>query len=148
MVSPIATEHVLANNYIFSGRITSATGGVAGDSVDMRDFGNIAAQAQVVALTGNGITKVEIIASATSNMASPEVIKDSGVIAADALGDHYTLEASAEEIRHVGEQEGKDLRYASIRVTAHNAADVASYTYVAVNPRFARSGLTPASAIA
>jgi hypothetical protein len=147
MASAVATNKIFSTHAILAGRFASATGGALGAVVDMSLFENFSATAMAAALTGDGITKVEIIASATDNGASPEVIKDSGTVAADAVGDHVNLECTAEEIRQIGVEEGKNLRYVAVRVTAANAADVVAYTYIRTGARFQKSGLTPATAI-
>src|SRR3990167_6102410 len=60
---------------------------------DMRNYGGFAVIATNGALTGAGITKVEIVASDDSAGATNlTVIKDSGTVAADALGDWVFLE--------------------------------------------------------
>lgn len=91
---------------------------------------------------GNGITKLEIIASAAATMTSPTVIKDSGAIQADALNDNYKLECIAEEVQN----ELPGARYVAARITMATATDEATVTYIA-DPVFPRSGLTPADSI-
>jgi hypothetical protein len=147
MASEISTEKVFANQAIAmflhvpnstNATIVSPDAGTNKIGVDLRDFGNFAALAMLSAKTGNGITKFEIVASATADFAAVTVVKDSGVVAADALADYVALECSAEEVRQLG----ADLRYVAGRLTLANSSDRAVVTYIRSTPRFAKSALT------
>lgn len=122
--------------------ITSPDGGTTIRTLDMSLYGRFIASAMTSVLGGNGITKLEIIAAATATMASAEVIKDSGTVAVDAVGDNVVLECSAEEVAQIGAAAGKELRYVAARVTCHHAGDEAVVTYIGAEPRFAYKDLT------
>lgn len=127
--------------------IVSPDGGTTKRYVDMRDFTNLAVVAMSSTLTGNGITKLEIVASETTAFSSVTVIKDSGTVAADAVGDLVVEECSAEEIAHLGEAAGLNLRYVAGRLTCQNSADEAVVTYIGLPVRKCKD-LTPATTIA
>lgn len=149
MASPQDSQHFLANNAVLMYDFdTDATSGALGSVVDMRDYGEFIGIAMASALTGNGITKLEIIASAASNGSSPVVVKDSGTVAADAVGDQVALSCTAEEIAQLGTDNSAELRYVALRVTNNNAADECVLTYIRTKPRFAYEDLTPATTIA
>lgn len=123
--------------------IVSADGGTTKISADMRDYEEFMVVAMSSTLTGAGITKLEIVAADDSTMATNlTVIKDSGVVAADAVGDYVVQECTAEEIAQLSAAGGYDLRYVAGRLTCANAADEAVVTYIRTKPRFAKSGLT------
>lgn len=149
MASTQSSQSFFANNKVaMYDHDPDSTNATAVEWVDMRDFGEFACVAMASALTGNGITKAEIVASAASNGASAEVIKDSGTIAADAVGDQAALSCTGEELAQIGTDSGKELRYVSMRLTHANAADEAVVTYILAKPRFAYKDLTPATTIA
>jgi len=117
--------------------------------VDMRDYSSFAALAMSSALTGNGISLLEIVANSESDGSDTSVvIKTSGAVLCDAVGDYVVEECTAEEVA----QESADaieaatitnqLRYVAARVTVANAADEAAVTYIQSDPRFAEAGLT------
>lgn len=124
-----------------SATLCSPDGGTTIRYVDMRDYLAFGVLAMSSALTGNGITLLEIVASATADFSAVTVIKTSGVVAADAVGDYVVAECTAEEIAQEGADAGVDLRYAAARLTVANAADEAVVAYIGT-PRFAYSGLT------
>jgi hypothetical protein len=107
----------------------------------MRDYYGLAVVAMASALTGNGITKVEIVASATPAFSAVTVIADSGTVAADAVGDYVPIECTAEQVAQEASDAGVDLRYVAARLTCQNAADEAVVAYFAT-PRHATLGLT------
>jgi hypothetical protein len=122
-------------------KLLSGDGGTTIAYVDGRDYHNFLYEAMASTLTGSGITKLEIVASATTAFSAVTVIKDSGTVAADAVGDYVVLECTAEEIAQEGADAGVELRYVTARLTCQNAADEAVVAFVGV-PRHAYSGLT------
>jgi hypothetical protein len=110
--------------------------------VDMRDYGCFAAIAMSSTLTGNGISLLEIVAADDTSGTNVTVIKTSGAVVCDAVGDYVVEECTAEEVRQESEDGGYALRYVAARLTVANAADEAVVTYIRSEPRFATSGLT------
>jgi hypothetical protein len=121
--------------------LLSGDGGTTISYVDGRDYSNFLFIAKPSVLAGNGITKLEIVASATTTFAAVTVIKDSGTVAADAIADYVVEECTAEEIAQEASDAGVELRYVTARLTCHNAGDEAVVTFVGV-PRHAYLGLT------
>jgi len=119
-----------------------ATNGTDTYYQDMRNFEGFAVIVGNQALTGAGVTKVEIVACEDESATGLQVIKDSGTVAADALKDYVALECSAEEIADIGRAAGKALRYAAARITCANAADEAKVVYIAHTPKRAYGALT------
>jgi len=130
-----------------SATVVSPDAGTTKRYVDMAIVRHFAVGAMITALSSGAITKLEIIASASTDASSPEVIKDSGTIAADAQGDWAVEECSAEEIAQIGSAAGKALRYAFGRITVSNAGSEAAVVYVSL-PVHAYNDLTPATTIA
>lgn len=156
MASAVATQHVRSclkfASFDHDPDATSATivtpdAGTTLRYWDMRDLTHFAVLAMASTLTGNGITKLEIVASETTSFSSVTVIKDSGTVAADAVGDQVVEECSAEEIAHLGEAAGLNLRYVAGRLTCQNSADEAVVTYIGMPVR-KYLNLTPATTIA
>lgn len=127
--------------------VVSPDGGTTKRVVDMAKFHNLAVAAMLTVPAAGAITLLEIIASATEDLASPEVIKTSGVIAADAVGDWAVLECDASELAQIGAETSKALQYAAGRMTCSNAGCEAEVTYIAL-PVHAFKDLTPATTIA
>lgn len=133
MASAVSTQKVFSQQAIAAGRATGTAGTVLCPTtfLDLRDFDSFAVIAMLAAKTGNGITKLEIVAAEDSAGSSNlTVIKDSGTVAADALGDYVVQECTAAEIAQLGRASGYALRYVAARVTLHNAADVAAVTMI------------------
>lgn len=150
MASPQASAKLFSKNFLAlydhdpgstDAKLVSPNGGTTIRYVDMRDFHTFGVAAMASTLTGNGITKLEIVASATTAFSAVTVIKDSGTVAADAVGDFVVEECTAEEIAQEGADAGVELRYVAGRITCQNAADEAVVAYLAT-PRHAYSGLT------
>ena len=69
------------------------------------------------------------------------VIKDSGAVVADALGDNVVEECTVGEIAQIGTDNGVSLRYVGARLTMATNTDEATVTYVGV-PKRAYKDLT------
>jgi len=124
--------------------VITPDGGTTERWVDMRDYERFAAIVMSSTLTGAGITKLEIVAADDATGTNTLVIKDSGVLVADAVGDYVMEECTAEEIRDIGENEStpRDSRFVAARVTLADGADEAVATYIQSHPRFPATGLS------
>ena len=150
MASAVATDKI-ATQFLLAlydhdpdstdAKVTSADGGTTEKWLDMRDYRGFAVMVAPGAMTGAGITQVEIVASETADEtdSSVTVIKDSSTVAADALGDYVFLECTAEEIAHAASTYA--LRYVAARITLDNAADEATVIYFGI-PLKPHDGLT------
>ena len=116
--------------------------------LDMMDYNEFIAQAMVTIVAAGGMTKLEIVAAAAASGGTAYVIKDSGTIAADAIGDVATQSCTAEEIAQIGTDNGVELRYVAARLTSTTATDECTVTIVRCEPRYASAGLTPATDLA
>lgn len=108
----------------------------------MRDISNLAMVVMKTVGTG-AISLVEIVASTSSDMSSPVVIKSSAVTDADAVGDQVALEINAAEVS----DKGDTLRYVAGRLTQATAGDEACVAYVAQG-RHSYDEKTPDSVVA
>lgn len=115
---------------------------------DMRDYDHFAVAAMTALLVGTGMTELSIYAAEDSSGTNATEIKTSGAIAADAVGDWAFLECSAEEIAHVGEAAGYNLRYVAAYVDCNNNDDEVAAVYVRTKANRAADALTPATTIA
>ena len=116
--------------------------------LDMMDYNEFVVTSMVTIVAAGGMTLLEIIASDVATSGTSYVIKTSGVIAADAVGDQATLSCTAEEIAQIGTDNGVELRYVTARQTNATATDEGVITTVLSQPRFCVAGLTPATIIA
>ena len=116
----------------------------------MADYNNFAVGAMSSTLNGNGISKLEIVAAEDDSGTNTVVIKDSGAVVADAVGDWLIEECSAAEIRQEGNDEStvRNLTHVAGRITMADGADEAVVFYVGANPRFIKDNLTPETTIA
>lgn len=117
--------------------LASPDGGTTIRYLDLASYLRFAVQARPTIVGGGGLTKLEIVASATTDFSSVTVVKDSGTVAADSLNDVVFLECSAEEVQHLG----STLRYVAARLTQATSTDEANVTYLAL-PRVATAGIT------
>ena len=157
MASPITTQYIRANLHVIgydhdpggtSATLVSPDGGTTVRAWDMRDYSHFGVQAITTVLGGSGITKVEIVASDSSDMSTNvTVIKDSGTVAADALADQVVEECTAQEVAQEGSDAGVDLRYVAGRITCDNSGDEAIVNYIGI-PNNPNLDLTPATTIA
>lgn len=116
-----------------SATVVSPDGGTTKYIQDMRDFRGVLYHAETsVSGSSSGITKAEIVAYEDSAGAGTGyVVKDSGTVAADAVGDIVRVECTAAEIAQIGAENDKNLRYVTLRLTCSNAGDEARVTIVA-----------------
>ena len=144
MASPQGSQKLFASHKVAmfdhdpgatSAKLVSGDGGTTLNYFDMRDFSEFGVVAMSSTLTGNGITKLEIVASADTAFTSVTVIKDSGTVAADAVGDYVAESCTAEEVAQEAADAGVNLRYVSGRITMANSADEAVVTYIGVGNR-------------
>jgi hypothetical protein len=129
-------------------RIVSPDANTTKRYVAMAGYGSFQVAAMSATLTGNGITLLEIVAAEDSAGTNATQIKTSGTIAADAVGDWAMLEATADEINHVGKAAGYDFTHVGARLTLANAADECAVVYIRDEPLFKYDALTPATTIA
>lgn len=147
MASAVSTERFFSRQSLAaydhdpgatSAIVCSPDGGTTKRTLDLANYGGFAVIAKPTVVGGGGLTKLEIIASASSDMSSPVVVKDSGTVAADALDDFVALECDAAEVKHLG----STLRYVAARLTMATGTDEAAVVYIGTEPRYARTGLT------
>lgn len=149
MASAVTTQKLFGRNSITmydhdpggtSATICSPDGGTTKRVADLTNYENFAAIAMTsVSASSSGITKLEIVAADDSAMSTNlTVVKDSGTVAADAVGDIVVAECTAAEVRSLG----TSLRYVAARLTCSNSGDEAVVTYLLANPRFAYQDLT------
>lgn len=145
MASAVATQSWLSRNKLefwdhdpgsTNAILASADGGTTIKYVDMQAYHRLLAIVIQTVLGGTGVVKLEIVASATTAFTSVTVIKDSGAIVLNALGEWAIQECTAEEIAQLGEAAGVNLRYAAARITTQHAGDEAIVGYIATDSVF------------
>lgn len=123
--------------------LTSPDGGTTVRSQDLSLYEHFAVLAKNSVLVGAGITRVELVAAEDAALATNlVVIKDSGVVVTNDMDKYVALEASAQEIRSIGDAASKVLRWVGARITQANAGDEAVVTFISARPRNAAAGLT------
>ncbi len=156
MASPQASQHFRSRNKMemwdhdpggTAAAVTTPDGGTTERWFDMRDFGRFVGAAMATIAT-SGITKLEIVGATDQAGSNLTVLKDSGALAADAVGDWGVLEVTAEELRQEAEDAGFALRYVALRITMGTATDEAVVAYIGQEPTHQYDSLTPASTIA
>lgn len=125
-----------------SATVVTPDGGTTSRWVDLRDYEEFGVLAMSSTLTGNGISKLEIVAADDTSGTNITVIKDSGAVVCDAVGDTVVASCLASEIGYLSEASGYDLRYVAARITVANAADEAVVTYVRSKAKHDSAGLT------
>ncbi len=119
--------------------ICSPDGGTTKRVYDLGKGGGFAVLASNQVLVGAGITRLEIVAAEDILMATNlTVVKDTGVIAPDAMDDYAVLECIEQEVVQLG----ASLRYVAARITMANAGDEARVVYIGFDPRHKYNGLT------
>ena len=151
MASLVETKKIFANQKLemwthdpdgVAAAVVTPDGGITERWVDFKGFEQFAVIAMASLLTGAGITKLEIVAAEDAAGTNLQVIKDSGVLAADAVGDYVMEECTAVEISQIASEQGLSLRYVAGRITMDNAADEAAVTYERNKARFPQNGLS------
>ena len=157
MASSVATDRLACRRKIemwdhdpgsTAAMITSPDGNTTKRYVAMAGYGSFQVAAMASTLSGSGITLLEIVAAEDAAGTNATQIKTSGTIAADAVGDWAMLEATAEEIIHVGKDAGYEFTHVGARLTLQNAADECVVVYIRDEPLFKYDALTPATTIA
>lgn len=145
-----ASEHIGSRLFIKSydhdpgattATLASPDGGTTIRYLDMRDYEAFGVMARPTIVGGNGITLLEIVASATTSFSSVVQVKTSGAVVADSLNDVVFLECSAGEIAQLGTDDGVAYRYVAARLTNATNTDEDNVTYVGV-PKRPVTGLT------
>lgn len=147
MASTQASDKLFANQNMtmLVHNPTDATVEVATGWVDLRDYENFAVGMVTSLLpSGTGPTVFEIIADADADGGDGNVIIKAHALGSlpNAVGDVVWLECTAEEIRQLGVDNTKELRYVSANVDANHANDEAVLVYVRSGARFPQDGLT------
>jgi hypothetical protein len=116
--------------------IVTPDGGTTLRTVDFSEMASLEVQGFSTNAT---FTEIEIIASAQSDMSSPEIIATTGTVTAtnDAPA---RVECTAAQVAEVSGTSGKKLRYVAGRITANVATAEGPVTYVGI-PLHARDGL-------
>ncbi len=150
MASALSTENIGATLFIKSydhdpgattAVLASPDGGTTIRYADMKDYEWFGVEARPTIVGGNGITKLEIVASASTAFSSVVVVKETAAIQADSLNDTVFLECTAEEVSQLASDAGVDYRYVAARLTNATNTDEANVCYIA-KPRRCYSGLT------
>lgn len=148
MASALSTEYLgsrlkVANYDHDPGATTavlcSADGGTTINYFDMKEYLAFGVQARPLIVGGDGLTKLEIVASDAVTFTNVVVIKDSGTVAGNSINDTVWLECTAEELAHLATT--YSLRYVAARLTQATNTDEANVTYIGVPVR-EYSGLT------
>ncbi len=142
MASPTETDFV-RSNFLFqmwdhdsnsvSAIVVTPDNGTTSRWVDMGDHDHFAALVmQTIIGSGSGITKLEIVAADDTSETNITVIKDSGVVDADAMGDWLMEACTAAEVAQESSDGGFNLRYVAARITHSDVGDEAVAVYFAV----------------
>ena len=114
---------------------------------DLSKFEEFRVTAAVAALTGAGMTKLEIVAADDASGTNLTVVKEV-TDTFDTVDDQATLSCLAEELAQLSSVNSTNLRYVAARVTLANIADVAVANLELSGASYAVDGLTPATTIA
>lgn len=153
MASSVSSEHIGSRLFVksydhdpgaTSAVLASPDGGTTIRYADLRDYEVFGVMARPTIVAGTGLTKLEIVASASTAMTSEVVVKDSGAVAGDSLNDVVFLECTAEEVAQLGAEAGVAYRYVAARLTMGTGTDEANVTYIGV-PKRPVTGLTATS---
>lgn len=146
MPSAVATQKIASRLFLKSydhdpgattAIVTSADGGTTKIVLDLKDYRHFGVMAKPNIVGGSGITLLEIIASAASDMSSPVVVVAHAATVGDALADNIWLECTDNEVAQLG----NTYRYVAARLTMATATDEATVTYVGV-PKVEAANLT------
>ncbi len=127
--------------------VTTPDGGTTEQWFRISDYENFVAAAMSSTLNGAGITLLEIVAADDVLGTNLTVIKDSGAVVGDAVGDWLIEECLASEVAQASADGGFDLQFVAARITMADAADEAVVVYVGNLPLFSQDNLTPEKTI-
>lgn len=132
-----------------SATVTTPDAGTTERWVDMALYEHFGVTALLTIIgSSSGITLLEIVAASDTDGTAIAQIVTSGAFDADALGDWAFVECNAEQVRAKAVANSTVLRYVAARITCSNSGDEATVTYIGMNPKWAKSGLTAATTIA
>lgn len=128
--------------------LISPDGGTTVRSIDMKDYTHFVC-AVFFTSGSDDLSKLEILTGDDTSFTNSAVVKDSGTIAVDALGDWAIEECSWEECVQEGLDAGTafDARYVAGRTTQANA-DVEGVALYIAKARKPQLNLTPQTTIA
>lgn len=136
MASAVTTERITAELFVevydhdpgaATAIIVSPDGGTTERWYDMSDASDFMVKAMTTIAATGGLTKLEIVAATDTSGTGLTVVKDSGTVAADAVGDTVVQSCTAAEVATLG----SSLRYVAGRLTMAAATDEAAVAYVA-----------------
>lgn len=111
--------------------------------MDMSLFGAGAVLVRPTIVGGSGLTLVRVFASSdVAGASDATLLKTSGAVAGDSLNDNVFLEWSAAEIAQLADAAGVELRYVTVELTMATNTDEANVTFIGMDPRFPRTGLS------
>ena len=106
-----------------------------------RDLKSFMGLGMTSALTGSGMTLMEIVVATSSTGAGIAQLVTSAAVEANAVGDYVMLECTDEMIAQEAADAGANYTHVGLRITNDNAADENVLTYITESKRPVR-GLT------
>ena len=145
MVSPTETD-TIRSKYLqeiwdhdpgtTAATLVSPDGGTTVRSIDMREFSDFSVSVVTTVLGGTGVTKIEIVAADDAALSTNlVVIKNSGALVMDALGDWAIETCTLRELAQESSDADANSRYIGGRITCNNAGDEAIVHYFAIPNR-------------
>jgi hypothetical protein len=154
MASAVDTTKIRAQRQVILERFVGTAGAMASVYRPLTGVRKVLGGAALITKTGNGLTKVELVAAEDASGTNATAIKDSGTIAADAVGtsgsvvpDQAFVEMSANELKTLERTTGFTFTHFALRVTAHNAGDIIAGV-IEIEGAHQKDDLTPATTIA
>lgn len=118
----------------------TAAATVYGGWHEITNYNAAMVKAKAAALTGDGITKLEIIGnSEVDGSGTTFVVEDKDLVASgapDAVGDTLILETDGTHIVHFANEASVKPKAIAVRITLDNSADVIDVVLTLGDPRF------------
>jgi hypothetical protein len=128
-----------------SATVCTPDGGTTKQWRPVTAYGGFGVSACNVALTGNGLTLLEIVGATDATGSNTTVILSSGALTGTAVGNGAFLEVGTIQVTEVGKAAGLNLTHVAARLTVASSSDKAAVTYIRRDPRHPASGLTAAT---
>jgi hypothetical protein len=113
--------------------------------LNMEQFETLAIIAANAALTGNGLTEVDIYAAPAANNTNAQLIVASGTLSGTAVGNGAFVECTAAQIKEIAASSGFALSYVSAKITVANSSDTAAVACIRSGAKAPQLNLTPAT---
>lgn len=102
-------------------QITTPNGGTLKNYVDLKDYKQSVLFGYAATVVGGIVTTLEVVVSEATAFSTVKVIRSLTSLALDGKGENAWIELLLSDVAQANGEDGKNYRYASLRITADTA---------------------------